>query len=88
MIKLSKVLIISRNILPESGEKGLYTREELMEIVSERVKKCTACPLHLNRTNVVVGEGNLDTRIVLWEKDRERKKTRREDLSSEERECF
>jgi DNA polymerase len=42
----------------------LYTREELMEIVSERVKKCTACPLHLNRTNVVVGEGNLDTRIV------------------------
>ena len=42
----------------------MYTREELMEIVSERVKKCTACPLHLNRTNVVVGEGNLDTRIV------------------------
>jgi DNA polymerase len=35
-----------------------------METVKERVERCTACPLHLTRTNVVVGEGNLDTKIV------------------------
>ncbi|PLV56643.1 type-4 uracil-DNA glycosylase [Thermotoga sp. SG1] len=42
----------------------MFTREELMEIVKGRVKKCTACPLYLTRTNVVVGEGSLDTKIV------------------------
>ncbi|PLV59230.1 type-4 uracil-DNA glycosylase [Thermotoga sp. KOL6] len=42
----------------------MFTKEELMEIVAKRVENCTACPLYLTRTNVVVGEGNLDTRIV------------------------
>lgn len=42
----------------------MFTKEELMEIVKNRVEKCTACPLHTSRTNVVVGEGNLDSSIM------------------------
>ena len=42
----------------------MFTKEELMEIVKNRVEKCTACPLHMSRTNVVVGEGNLDSFIM------------------------
>ncbi|RKX57405.1 MAG: uracil-DNA glycosylase [Thermotoga sp.] len=42
----------------------MFTKEELMEIVKDRVEKCTACPLHMSRTNAVVGEGSLDSLIV------------------------
>ncbi|WP_041082202.1 uracil-DNA glycosylase [Thermotoga profunda] len=40
------------------------TREQLIEIISERVAKCTACTLHTGRTNVVVGEGSLYAPIM------------------------
>lgn len=40
------------------------TREQLMEVVAERVARCTACALHTSRTNVVVGEGSLNTPIM------------------------
>ncbi len=40
------------------------TREELMKIVSERIEKCTACPLYEKRINVVVGEGDLFAPIM------------------------
>lgn len=39
-------------------------KEELMKIVVERIENCNACPLHENRTNVVPGEGSLDTPIM------------------------
>lgn len=43
------------------------SREKLREFecITEQVKKCTNCELHQTRNNVVVGSGNLDSRIVL-----------------------
>jgi len=61
-VKIKKVTRIY--FIKNGGESVLFTKEELMEMVSERVKKCTACPLHLARTNVVVGEGDLDSPLV------------------------
>lgn len=40
------------------------TKKEMMDIIVERIKNCKACPLHENRTNVVPGEGNLDSPIM------------------------
>lgn len=39
-------------------------KEEMMEVIVERIKKCEACPLHISRTNVVVGEGSLDSILM------------------------
>ncbi|MBO8161263.1 MAG: uracil-DNA glycosylase [Thermosipho sp. (in: Bacteria)] len=39
-------------------------KKELMDIVIERIKNCKSCPLWENRTNVVPGEGSLDSPIV------------------------
>ncbi len=33
--------------------------------LNELIKSCKKCPLHLNRTNAVVGNGNIDTKIML-----------------------
>ncbi|MEJ5229432.1 MAG: uracil-DNA glycosylase [Pseudothermotoga sp.] len=40
------------------------TREDLMKIISDRISKCTACPLYATRTNTVVGEGSLYSPIM------------------------
>lgn len=40
------------------------TREQLMEVITERATNCTACSLHTTRTNVVVGEGSLYSPIM------------------------
>ncbi|MGB9820108.1 MAG: uracil-DNA glycosylase [Pseudothermotoga sp.] len=40
------------------------TREQLMEIIAERISRCTTCALHSTRTNVVVGEGSLYSPIM------------------------
>ncbi|HOJ89155.1 MAG TPA: uracil-DNA glycosylase [Pseudothermotoga sp.] len=40
------------------------TREQLMEIIAQRISRCTACALHTTRTNVVVGEGSLYSPIM------------------------
>uniref|UniRef100_A0A7C5VJS7 Type-4 uracil-DNA glycosylase n=1 Tax=Fervidobacterium thailandense TaxID=1008305 RepID=A0A7C5VJS7_9BACT len=39
-------------------------KEELMQIVEERIRNCQDCPLGLLRTNAVPGEGNLYTPIM------------------------
>ncbi|QTA37359.1 uracil-DNA glycosylase [Thermosipho ferrireducens] len=39
-------------------------KEDLMNIVKERIQKCQKCILYQNRTNTVPGEGNLDTPIM------------------------
>ena len=36
-----------------------------MEIVKRRIEVCTACPLHQGRTNVVPGEGSLDSPLMM-----------------------
>lgn len=36
----------------------------MMKIVAQRINECEACPLHISRTNVVVGEGSLDTPLM------------------------
>ena len=36
----------------------------LMQEVEERIARCKACPLHTGRTNVVPGEGSLDSPII------------------------
>ncbi len=39
-------------------------KEELMEVVKDRIQKCRACKLCEGRLNVVPGEGSLDTPII------------------------
>uniref|UniRef100_A0A7V4KCT9 Type-4 uracil-DNA glycosylase n=2 Tax=Fervidobacterium pennivorans TaxID=93466 RepID=A0A7V4KCT9_FERPE len=39
-------------------------KEELMAIIEQRIRECQACPLWLQRTNVVPGEGNLHSPII------------------------
>ncbi len=42
----------------------VVTKESLMEIIENRIKMCNACPLHESRTNVVPGEGSLDSPVI------------------------
>ncbi|MGC9771466.1 uracil-DNA glycosylase [Fervidobacterium islandicum] len=39
-------------------------KEEFMAIIEQRIHECQACPLWLQRTNVVPGEGNLHSPIM------------------------
>ncbi len=42
----------------------IIRKEDLMEIIAERIKRCNACPLHSERLNPVPGEGSLDSPII------------------------
>ncbi|KLO22811.1 DNA polymerase [Marinitoga sp. 1197] len=40
-------------------------KSENLELISERIKNCNNCSLSLSRTNVVIGEGNVNSPIML-----------------------
>ncbi|OAA28483.1 uracil-DNA glycosylase [Kosmotoga arenicorallina S304] len=39
-------------------------RKEIMIAISRKIEECTACPLSMERTNAVPGEGSLDSPVV------------------------
>jgi len=41
------------------------SKEELMAVLADEVRRCTRCELYKGRRNVVVGEGDLDARVML-----------------------
>lgn len=40
-------------------------KEEMMKELNEEIKKCRRCDLHNTRKNVVLGEGNLNAKLML-----------------------
>lgn len=58
-------------------------KEELMQIVEERIRNCQDCPLGLLRTNAVPGEGNLYTPIMFVGEAPGKKKTSKDVRLSE-----
>lgn len=59
-------MVDAYNIVSDYAHRGgsVLTREELIQILTERVQKCEACQLAQGRTNVVVGEGSLYAPIM------------------------
>ncbi|WP_240739374.1 hypothetical protein [Marinitoga lauensis] len=57
---------------------------EDLELIGEKIKKCDSCSLSLSRTNVVIGEGNADSPIMLVGEGPVQMKICREDRLLEE----
>jgi Uracil-DNA glycosylase len=77
-------MVDAYNIVSDYVHRGgsVLTREELMQILSKRVQKCTACQLAQGRTNVVVGEGSLYAPIMFVGEGPGEEEDRRVDRSS------
>lgn len=39
-------------------------KKEIMIAISQKIEECTACPLGMERTNAVPGEGSLESPVV------------------------
>ncbi|RKX44182.1 MAG: uracil-DNA glycosylase [Thermotogae bacterium] len=46
------------------GGGNIRSKEDLMNEIIDRIASCAACPLSVSRSNVVPGEGSLDTPIM------------------------
>lgn len=42
----------------------MLTKQEIMRVIKDRVERCFSCPLSNFRTNIVLGEGDLDAPIM------------------------
>ncbi len=49
----------------QSGQGGAGDKEKRVAELRERASVCTACDLHVKRTNVVFGEGNPQSPLVI-----------------------
>jgi DNA polymerase len=56
--------IITDEKIERHSELNTKEKEKLLLKLSEVVKNCKKCDLHKSRTNVVFGEGNVDTRLM------------------------
>ncbi|RUM58969.1 MAG: uracil-DNA glycosylase [Persephonella sp.] len=47
-----------------SKDEILKERKKLLEKINEEIQICEKCDLHKSRTNAVLGEGNIETRLM------------------------
>ncbi len=69
-LKILKEIGIDGLFIPDIGEEvennGLSTEEKLKILakLNEEIQKCTKCDLHLSRTQAVLGEGNVNAKLM------------------------
>ena len=60
----TELYIGSRTVNVEGKENKPPSKAELLSILAEEIRDCTKCKLHSTRTNVVVGAGNPDAKVM------------------------